>query len=250
MISSSLPTFQLEVGSLADWVAGIGSLIAVIVAMLGYWVVARHRNADRRDAERAVAFELVAVLMEIANHILSIEKHFKTQRNDMTVSADGKHVVSFKIINPLIGLSSEGEIRPPEGTTQLLIRANAIELWNDVLLLANHNRALTSIMKEYRHLWDQTMAKMPTPADFTGPVGHIEAEGPAFAAIRPDLIKLDSIVEGLEPQISEAVALTKKVAGEIGPALQEYFGESFLHLADGPALKPEKKAAAGPNAHG
>jgi hypothetical protein len=152
-----------DVGSLADWVSGLGSLAAVIVALGGFWVVARQRAADQRDLERGVAYELVAALMDIANNILALDKHIRTERNDIEVGMGGETPARFRVLNPLMGLSTEGEIPIPPGTTRLLIKAGATELWNDVLLLANHNRALTSIMKEYKDLWATTMSRMPHP---------------------------------------------------------------------------------------
>lgn len=225
---------ELEIGSLADWVSGLGSLAAVAIALCGYWVVARQREADRRDRERAVAYELVAVLMELSNNVLTIRKHIRQARNDMAIPSANLH---FRIINPLIGLSSEGEVRLPPGSAELLIKASAADLWNQAVLLANHNRALVSILKEYRGLWAETMARLPPP-DFTSSPGKFRTKTSEFETVKPELIKLDAIVASLESQSDEAAALAQSVADAIGPILKSYFKETILQLHPSTAESP------------
>ena len=220
-----------DFGSLADWVSGLGTLAAVLVALCSFWVVERQRAKDRHDAELGVAYELAAILINIANNILALEKHFVTERNDISVGT-GRSALQFKVLNPLIGLSNEGEMQVPPGTTKLLVKAGAVELWNDVLLVVNQNRALSSIMKDYRDLWVATMAKMPGPMSFAGSTGHISASRDDFLSIQPLLIKLDAIVGALEVQIPAAVNLIKSVTGRIGPTFGHISANQFLHFSE------------------
>jgi hypothetical protein len=217
----------MNVGSLADWVSGLGSLAAVVIAMWGYWLVSRQRAQDLRQTERAIAYETIAIVQEFTNNILTIQKHISVSRNDLSVPEKHLH---FRILNPLIGLSSEGDVRLPSGSAELLVKANAAALWNDAVLAANHNRALVSILKEYRDLWAETMARLPPPAEL--PVGglRMRTESAAFDALKPDLIKLDAIVGALEEQVADAAKLAHAVARDIGPVLKAYFNEPILHL--------------------
>lgn len=41
----------METGSLADWVSGIGSMLAAIVALAGYWVSRAQRKDDQQIVE-------------------------------------------------------------------------------------------------------------------------------------------------------------------------------------------------------
>ena len=234
-------TIQIDAGGLADWVSGLGSLAAVIVALYSFRVVANQRTADKRDAEKGVAYELVATVLDMGNHIRAIEKHLNEQRNDMVVKIGDKVVARFRGLNPLIGLSSEGELQLPVGSTELLFKAEAIELWNDARLLANRNRSLTSLLKEYQQIWQEVIDKMPTPEGFTGTVGHIAADPAVFAAIRSDLVRVDSVIVALDAQVKDTGKLLTSVAGQIGPAMKKYFNEPFLHLDD-----PTEAAASNP----
>lgn len=226
----------MESGSLADWVSGLGSLTAVAIALWGYWIVARQRGTDRRQAERAIAYEVIAVIHELSNNILTIQKHVGAARNDITLPAKKLH---FRIINPLIGLSSEGELRLPAGSAELLVKAKAEGLWNQATLVANHNRALVSIMKEYRSLWTETMARFPTFEELPdGGLGQ-RWDAAQFDAVKPELIKLDAIVGHLEEHANEAATLAHEVAAAIGPAFRAFFNEPILHLI--PAARDDKR---------
>lgn len=236
-------TIQIDAGDLADWVSGLGSLAAVIVALLGFRVVANQRAADKRDAEKGVAYELVATVLDMGNHIRAIEKHLNEQRNDMVVKIGEKVVAKFRVLNPLIGLSNEGELKLPIGSTELMFKAGAVELWNDVRLLANRNRSLTSLLKDYQQIWQGVIDQMPTPEGFTGTVGHIAADPAAFDAVRGDLVRVDSVIEALDAQVKDTGKLLTRVAGQIGPVMKKYFDEPFLHLGD-----PDKAAASRPAA--
>jgi hypothetical protein len=228
----------MEVGSVADWVSGLGSLAAVAIAMWGYWLVARQRREDRRNAERGTAYETIAAIQEITNNILTIQKHVAAARNDVVVPAKS---MRFRIINPMIGLSSEGDTRLPAGSAELLVKADAADLWNSALLAANHNRALVSILKEYRDLWAETMARLPPLVEVSESGLRARADGSSFDALKPELIKLDAIVGALEVQVAEAAKLAHSVAGEIGPVLNTYFKEAVLHLT--PAEQQEQAAS-------
>ncbi len=236
-------TIHIDAGGLADWVSGLGSLAAVIVALYGFRVVADQRAADRRDAEKGVAYELVATVLDMGNHIRAIEKHLNEQRNDMVVKVGDNVVARFRGLNPLIGLSNEGDMQLPGGTTELLFKAGAIELWNDVRLLANRNRSLTNLLKEYQRIWQGVIDKMPAPEGFTGTVGHIAADPAAFAAVRGDLIRVDSVIVALDDQVKDTGKLLTRVAGQIGPVMRKYFNEPFIHLGD-----PTEAATSNPEA--
>jgi hypothetical protein len=227
----------MEVGSLADWVSGLGSLAAVGIALWGYWLVSRQRLEDRRQTERGTAYETIAVIQELSNNILTIQKHVTQARNDITVPAKKLH---FRIINPLIGLSSEGDARLPAGSAELLVKANAADLWNTAVLVADHNRALVSILKEYRSLWAETMARIPPLVEVPGSGLHVRADTGSFEALKPELLKLDAIVTALEVQTAEAASLAHAVARDIGPVLKAYFKEPMLHLT--PSQHQEHRA--------
>jgi len=223
-------TIQIDVGGLADWVSGLGSLAAVIVALSGFRIVANQRATDKRDAEKGVAYELIATVLDMGNHIRAIEKHLDEQRNDMIVKVGDKIVAKFRVLNPIIGLSNEGELKLPIGSTELLVKAEALELWNEVRLLANRNRSLTSLLKEYQQIWQAVIDKMPAPEGFTASVGHIAADPAVFAAVRGDLVRVDSVIVALDSQVKDTGKLLTRVAGQIGPVMKKYFNEPFLHL--------------------
>jgi hypothetical protein len=218
----------MEVGSLADWVSGLGSLAAVAIALAGYWIIARHRAADRRQSERATAYEIIAVVHEITNNILAIQNQIAEASNDIAVPAKG---LRFRIINPIIGFSTEGDVRLPAGSAELLVRADAPELWNKATLLVNHNRALVSILKEYRSLWAETMPQLPILQEIPGEGLKASSHASDFEALKPELIKLDAVVVALQVQVEEAGHLAHAVAKDIGPVFKRYFKEPILHLS-------------------
>lgn len=235
------PSVTLDIGAAADWVSGLGSLAAVIVALHGFKIVERQRASDRDDAatlraasalaaEKGIAYELAAALSDMANNLLAIRKHFATRRNDVRIPRSPTRVEHYKMLQPLIGLSDEGTLKLPAGSTELLVKAGAIEFWNDIRLLANRNRSITTLMIEYRTLWENAISKMPIPEDFTGTIGHLSVEGDLFATIKSDLIKIDSMVGEMIPQVEDTAVLLTKVSGQIGPIMTKYFKSPFLHF--------------------
>jgi hypothetical protein len=223
-------TYSIDFGSAADWISGIGSLAAVVVALGGFKVVARQRAEDARRAEEAVGYDLMAAVHGIGNNVKALRLHVCTARNDIVIRPSGGEPIVYRSLSALIGLSSEGDVQLPAGATQLLVKAKAIPLWNDLLLLASQSRALTTIMKEYRELYQQAMPLFPLARSFTGKIGHIQADDSEFSKVRPSLIQIDSIVGALEEQTAATDELSDRVTQEIGPTLKNYFGGSFLQF--------------------
>jgi len=98
------------------------------------------------------------------------------------------------------------------------------------MLLVSHNRALVSILIEYRGLWAETMARLPSLAESLGGGFQTRTEASAFEALHGDLIKLDVIVAALEVQAADAGALAHGVAKNLGPVLRAYLKSPILHL--------------------
>lgn len=226
-----MPSFTIDLGSLVEWVAAAGSIGAIFAAVAGFRIVDRQREKDRRDRERAVGFNLMASLLDIGNNIEALRQHIRSQRNDITIETADRRCIRYKTIQALVGISSEGDVDLPDGTTELFVRASLVDLWNETLLLRRHNASLTQIMKDYRELWIKTMEKLPLPLAINGPFGHVQVDNEAFQALRPGLIQIDSMVDALDQQSAEASKLVQRVARNLGPALKKYLGEPFIEFS-------------------
>jgi len=258
------PAVTLELGGLADWVSGLGSLLAVGAAVYGFGLVEQQRATDKKDSEdrrrddlkeledrrrndqkdveKGRAYELMAAIMDMANNIRALDKHFVEQRNDFTlVNANGT-LQTYKAFNALIGLSDEGNLKLPSGTTELLVKADGIPVWNDLQLLANRNRSLTSLVKEYRILWDSIISKLPASKDHSGKLGKLPDNELEKNRIRAELVRLDSVVTATLSQMASTMLLLQRVASTFPPLMAAYFDGPFLRFeADSDDFDTEAK---------
>lgn len=238
-----MPAITLDLGSLADWVSGLGSLAAVAVALNGFRIVERHRASDRSNfeatraaeaiaADKTVAYELAAAISNMSNNLIALRNHVRSESRTVEITLSGTIRARYQTLTPLVGLSEEGNISLPPGTTELLIKANATPFWNDVMLLANSNRAITSIMKQYNMLHEAYILTLPPPTQFTGETGHITGSLEELRKVEGHMVRLHSVVLALANQIVRTDELQKRVADQMGPIMKDYFKAPFLHFRE------------------
>jgi hypothetical protein len=224
-------TVVYDLGHLADWVSGLGSLAAVVVAIWGFFLVSRQRRDDRKANELSVGYELMAVLLDLANHLKGIERHIIEHENNVTVRGEAE-IKTYRAFNPLIGLTNEGNLKVPTGTTELLVNAKSVDLWNDLRLLFNRNRSITSLMMEYRPVMEEFIREVPR----LGPLeaGKIPArmDLDRYRDFEGKLHRLDRMTRDIVDQVLDTALLNERVLNKIGPALKAYFGHPFLAAQD------------------
>ncbi|USQ99538.1 hypothetical protein [Sphingomonas aerolata] len=249
---SRVPTITLDLGSLADWVSGLGSLAAVAVALNGFRIVEGHRASDRANleaaraeaataADKAVAYELAAAIGNMSNNLIVLRNHVRNESRTVEVALGGVVRARYQTLTPLVGLSEEGNISLPTGTTELLIKADAAPFWNDVMLLSNSNRAITSIMKQYNMLHEAYILTLPPPTSFVGAMGHITGEPDELRKVEAHMVRLHSVVISLADQIVRTDELQRSVAEQMGPIMTRYFKGRFLHFREEEPNTPPRK---------
>jgi hypothetical protein len=224
LVISSLGQFEL--GSLADWISGVGSLAAVIVALYLSQDARREHLEDRRAAEKSVAYEIMAVVRDVSNNVLALERHLGENRNFIQLY-EGATKERYRLDNPLMGISSEGAHTLPAGATELFAKAGASDLWNETRELVDRNRSLTAITLEYRALWASATAKIPPRR-----IGDNSSDRacPNSAELREELINIDMVLGQFEDQLNDTAGRLKALMPEIGPRLRQYVGGPFLTL--------------------
>lgn len=90
---------DLQAGSLADWVSGISSFFAVVIALSGYAISAWKLNKDQFRRDRTVAIGIVIKVKRIFDTIFPLEEKF----NNMIIAADEQKIMKWQVFQPVIG---------------------------------------------------------------------------------------------------------------------------------------------------
>lgn len=220
----------IDFGSMADWFSSFGAVAAVFTALWGFHIAEKNRRSEQRDRERSIGYETIAALLDILNHLRTIEKCVCHQKGTVIFPGEGNNV-TIEIINPPVGLSREGDVEIPFGATELLVRAKQLDLWNDIRLLLMKNRALTYSLKEYKSIWEDLFLNNIYNYVVSSADGGFVVDPSKSSVLHKKLDGIRKLGLSIEDELDNTVSFADSIACRIGPALKEYFNEPFLHLA-------------------
>lgn len=218
-----LQGISIDLGSFADWFSGLGSVAAVVVALLSLRSVERYRREDRLKAEIALGHEIIGAMLAITESLRNHQRHIAMNPSPVTTPER-----TYTIFQPALGLSSEGDLNLPTGAIELLVRADGLGVWQDAREAVKFNSIATTTMKEYKELWLALQAKLPAPASST--TFSYNPTDEQMRIFHVEFLRLETITTELRRIVDEGVERAEAAATAVGPKLRAYFGQKFLQL--------------------
>lgn len=217
-----------NIGAIAEWIAGLGSLAAASVALWSVHSERKQRAEDQRSHEVKIAHELMLALKSVVSNVTALERHFYQNKINVSVSVGGKLVDTYKIAHPIIGISTEGGVLLPPGGADLVFRVGGADLWRDAIQAIDLNRSIHAIMKEYVKIYDGVI-KYFYYDDSGGLVLRL-VDGHQLEKVKAHLSSINDLTKLLNENIYNTILLCHSLNERLSPDLEKYFGQSFPDL--------------------
>lgn len=179
-------------GGAADWVAGLATLAAVVVALRGYKFAEWQRQQALREERRKHVHLLGTKLAEMSNDAWAIALHFKE-----CLDRNPKSKTVLPRVFPLIGDSPPDRFLLSLDETAILIESNNAEFMTTYSEAVRAQIIIHRTMEEYRHRYDALRAVMPTPVDVVGIAHTYDMTNEQIRAILPSANLLNDLLAGV-----------------------------------------------------
>ncbi|TMJ19543.1 MAG: hypothetical protein E6G92_07140 [Alphaproteobacteria bacterium] len=220
---------RIEWGTAADWVSGTGSLLAVIVALGGYWLIERHRKRDEtqrhQDAAYQIGYKLASLSSEAHNLVIELNPHGKSD-DDLAAESDMDICGGF---SAQAG-SSESLIRDLNDAEQnLLMRLKEEDFLMTFSEAVALGLSLRAGLAEYKAKREALMAMLPPPVDVSGEMAGHDLTQQQILSLQPQMIQAASLVRSLRALATINVKRLRKLGVDFRPMMLRHFPKLHIH---------------------
>lgn len=231
-----------EAGTWADWVSGIGSWLAVVVALGSYWWTERQRSIKQFEGKIASANQIGIKLHDLLGRSQTIYKHlFAPYDGPKLRSPTGEESI-WGQTRALVGLSEQitPDLTPEEHT--LLIEINETDFMTRLSLAWQSHQSIVLSMKEFYIKRDAVYALMPAPTKMEGYVGQHEMTREEVMRFMPYSVALELLIRTTRDMAEENFTDLQALAKRFHPTMKQHFpGQKFLMIAE--PSGPQERAA-------
>ncbi|WP_300115562.1 hypothetical protein [Sphingobium sp.] len=221
---------EAEGGSLADWVSGIGSMLAVFVALLGYFIVERHRRNDARDVIQGQIYQIGYKLSTMASEV-------RTTLRDL----NQKGLPLDELIaeeNPFVIVGSQAAVM---GYDRSMVRdlsdaeQNLLMLVREEEFLMNfsecvaRNDSVRGSFVEYGKRREELLARLPAPEEANGQTGSFGITQAEQLAIFPYITPAAVLMRQARYLAKLNVEMVTKLCDDFKPMMKGHFPTYHIH---------------------
>lgn len=211
-------------GSAADWVSGIGSLLAVIAALFGYFLVERKHQRDDREKTQGqiyqIAFKLKLLIDESGGAVLDL-KGAKIQPNEFMALDHPLAVVMAQF--PTIGYDKTMVRDLSDAEQNLLMILREENFLMDFSEAVARNASIRSAFVEYCDRREELQAELPTPDSTNGEMGSFETTPQRVNELMPLIIPAAALVIRSREMAAENVKVLTALCKRFKPMMQGHF---------------------------
>lgn len=222
-----------EGGSLADWVSGIGSLLAVIAALFGYFLVEKkHRKDDREKLQGQIyqigfklstlASEARTTLRDLNQKGLPIEE-LLAEENPFEILGSQGGIMGYN-------LTMVRDLTDAEQNLLMLIREEDF-LMNFSECVAR-NESVRNAVAEYGRRRDALMAEMPKPGGFRGQIGTIELTQEQLNDLLPKLLPASVLMQHARQLAKLNIDMISDLCEKFRPMMKRHHPNMHVHQVE------------------
>lgn len=179
----------MEGGSVADWVSGIGSMLAVFVALFGYFLVEWQRRKDAREKLQGQIYQIGFKLSTLASEAHVMMKSLNPRGlplDELLQEADPMVICGSQ--PPVIGHDTS-MVRDLTDAEQNLLMGNRDEgFLMDFSECVAGNDSIRTAMVDYARRREEMLAVLPPPEQMNDNVGSVFLTQEQMAQVLPRII--------------------------------------------------------------
>lgn len=175
----------------SNWIASIGTMLAVFVALGGYWFSEWQRDKDRKAANLEHALQIGFKLTVLHSDAKHIHNHLF---QNATMDELRESSLLWRRLQPELSMEVLTGPQLNAAEQNLLISLLEAELLMRMTESSSRNLVIRKAMAEYRLKREALQEKIPTPIEFHGNVGVFELTGSDNLKLSPYTSVLESLV--------------------------------------------------------
>ena len=217
-------------GSAADWISGIGSLLAVIAALFGYFLVEKKHRKDDREKLQGHIYQIGFKLSTLASEVRTTLQDLNTRKlplEELLAETDPFAICGSQAT--VIGYDSSmvRDLSDAEQNVLMLIREE--EFLMAFSELVAQNAAVRRSFVEYSRRRDEIMERLPPPEKTSGQVGSFGLTEAQRLAIFPYVTPTAMLIVQARRRAKENVDAVIKLCDEFMPMMKRHFPKMHVH---------------------
>ncbi|NWK96693.1 hypothetical protein DM806_13690 [Sphingobium lactosutens] len=232
-----------EGGSLADWVSGIGSLLAVIAALFGYFLVEKkHRKDDREKTQGQIyqiGFKLSTLASEARTTLRDLNQ--KSLPIDELLAEDDPFVICGSQAG-VIGYDRTmvRELSDAEQNLLMLVKEENF-LMNFAECVAR-NETIRGSFVEYGKRRDDVLARLPPPEQASGQVGSVGLTEAQRLSIFPYVVPTAMAMRQARYLAKLNVDMVVQLCEDFMPMMKRHYPKMHIHKIELMEMPPGSPA--------
>lgn len=219
--------------NLADWFSGIGSMLAVFVALGGYWWSERQKKKDD-DARRQgyihqISFKLSTLASEAAMAKKDLNPYGKTDAQ-LSLETDPFEIVGT--FSPNVGYDDTmvRDLATDEQNLLMLLKEN--DFLMDFSEAVARNESIRRGLLEYKARRDAVLSMLPPPQMVNGKVVSHMLTQQQKLELSPWIIPLGTVVLSSRALAKENVELLARLCNAYKPMMTKHFPNLNIHTIE------------------
>lgn len=220
----------LDLGSLADWVSGIATTLATIVALGSYsWADNRRKKEDkqrRQDSAYQIGFKLASLMSDaISNN--------KAMYPAGTTHDDWKGKTNpFEIVGPQQPIIGTGAIMARDLTDaeqNLLMSIKEEDFLQDMTECYARNEAIREGINEYKDRHALLTERLPAPSHAQGQVASLYLTDLQVNELFPYAQPAATLIQNLRSMSQENLKMLRELGPKFHPMMNKHWPDLHLH---------------------
>jgi len=214
---------------MAEWVSGIGSLLAVIVALGGYWLSDRQRKREeeqrREDAAYQIGYKLSGLASEAQVIHQDLNPHGKT---DEELASETDPMQICGTLQPKVGHNDTMAKDLSETEQNLLMRLKEEDFLMDFSEAFARNQSIRAGLLEYKMRREAITPLLPTPVIVNGEVVSFDLTKDQYLALQPHVIPAASLVKSMRELSKVNTEMLAGLCRKFHPMMKKHYPK--LHI--------------------
>lgn len=215
---------------MAEWVAGIGSLLAAIVALAGYWLAERQRAREEAQRRQDAAYQIGYKLASLASEARNIKGDLNPQgKTDEELAAETDAMEICGNLQPKIGFNDTMAKDLSESEQNLLMCLKEESFLMTFSEAIARNQSIRAGLIEYKVKREAIMAMLPPPKIINGAVASHFLSQEELMKIHPHLIATGTLVQSLRALSHINVEQLAYLCREFCPMMKKHYPKLNVH---------------------
>ena len=221
---------EADGGSLADWVSGIGTMLAVFVALGGYWFSEWQRRRDEKqrqqDAVYQIGFKLSSLASEAHNTLIDLNPREKPL-DDLMAETDPMEICGMQEAS--VGYDAGMVKDLAENEQNLLMRIKEEGFLMDFSEAVTRNNTIRAGLQEYKIKREAIMSMLPVATVINGQIASHDIPQEDMMRIYPTLIQAASLIQKVRTMARINVNKMRELGTRYQPMMSGHFPKLHIH---------------------